>query len=53
LTVFQILEDINLTGSFRGVLQPAVPETVIGNPVLPGAGLEDFIPGFGAGEIRF
>ena len=53
LTVFQILEDINLTGSFRGALPPAVPETVIGNPVLPGAGLEDFIPGFGAGEIRF
>ena len=53
LTVFQILQDINLAGSFRSVLKPAVPETVIGKPVLSGAGFEDFIPGFGPGKFVF
>jgi len=51
LTFFQILENINLVGSFGGVLEPAVPETAIGDPILPGAGLEDFIPGFESGEF--
>jgi hypothetical protein len=51
LTVFQILQDINLPGSFKGILEPAIPETIIGKPVLSGADFEDFIPGFGPGEF--
>ena len=47
LTVFQVLQDINLPSSFRGILEPAIPETIIGKPVLSGAGSEGFIPGFG------
>jgi hypothetical protein len=53
LTVFEVFKDINLAGSFRGILQPAVPETVIGKPVLPGAGFEYFVPGFGPGKFVF
>ena len=51
LTVLQVLQDINLAGSFRGILEPAIPETVIGKPVLSGADFESFIPGFGPGEF--
>jgi D-alanyl-D-alanine carboxypeptidase (penicillin-binding protein 5/6) len=53
LTLFQILQDINLAGSFRVILQPAVPENVIGKPILSGPGFEDFAPGFGPGEFVF
>jgi hypothetical protein len=51
LTVLQVFEDINLPSSFRGILDPAIPETIIGKPVLSGAGFEDFIPAFGPGEF--
>ena len=51
LTVLQVLQDINLPGSFRGILKPAIPETIIGKPVLSGAGFENFIPAFGPGEF--
>ena len=51
LTVLQVLKDINLPSSFRGILEPAIPETVIGEPVLSGAGFEGFIPGFRPGEF--
>jgi len=47
LTVFKVLQDINLPSSFRGVLEPTIPETIIGKPVLSGAGFEGFIPAFG------
>jgi hypothetical protein len=51
LTVLQVLQDINLPSSFRGILEPAIPETVIGKPILSGAGFESFIPAFGPGEF--
>ena len=51
LTVLQVLQDINLPSSFRGILEPAIPETIIGKPVLSGAGLENFIPALGPGEF--
>ncbi len=51
LTVLQVLQDINLPGSFGGILEPAIPESIIGKPVLSGAGLEGFIPAFGPGEF--
>jgi hypothetical protein len=51
LTVPQVLQDINLPSSFRGILEPAIPKAIISKPVLPGAGFEDFIPGFGPGEF--
>jgi hypothetical protein len=51
LTVLQVLQDINLPSSFRGILEPAIPETVIGKPILSGAGFEGFIPAFGPGEF--
>ena len=51
LTVLQVLQDINLPGSFRGILEPAIPETIIGKPVLSRAGFEGFVPGFGPGEF--
>ncbi len=53
LTVFQVLQDINLPGSFEGILKPAIPKAVIGKPVLSGAGFESFVPGFGPGEFVF
>jgi hypothetical protein len=51
LTVLQVLQDINLPGSFRGILEPAIPEPIIGKPVLSGTGFEGFIPAFGPGEF--
>ena len=51
LTVFQVFQDINLPSSFRGILDPAIPKTIIGKPVLSGAGFEGFIPAFGPGEF--
>ena len=51
LTVLQVLQDINLPSSFRGILEPAIPKAVIGKPVLSGAGFEGFIPAFGPGEF--
>jgi len=53
LPVFEVFQDINLAGSFRGVLKPAIPEAVIGKPILSRASFEDFIPGFGPGEFVF
>jgi hypothetical protein len=53
LAVLQVLQNINLAGSLWGVLKPAIPESVIGKPVLPGAGFEDFIPGFRPGKFVF
>ena len=47
LAVFRVLQDVNLSGSFRSILKPAIPEPVIAKPVLSGAGFEDLIPGFG------
>jgi hypothetical protein len=51
LAVLQVLQDINLPSSFRGILEPAIPEPIIGKPVLSGAGFEGFIPAFGPGEF--
>jgi hypothetical protein len=51
LTVFKGFQNINLAGSFRGILTPAIPETIISKPVLSGAGFEGFVPGFGPGEF--
>jgi len=51
LTVLQVLKDINLAGSFMGILEPAIPKAVISKPVLSGAGFEGFIPAFGPGEF--
>ena len=47
LTVLQVLQDINLPSSVRGILEPAIPKAIISKPILPGAGFENFIPGFG------
>jgi hypothetical protein len=33
------------------ILEPAIPEPIIGKPVLSGAGFEGFIPAFGPGEF--
>jgi hypothetical protein len=46
LTVLQVLQDINLAGSFWSILKPSIPVAVIGKPVLTEAGLEDLVPGF-------
>ncbi|HEX9912918.1 MAG TPA: hypothetical protein VGB01_06705 [candidate division Zixibacteria bacterium] len=46
LPVFKVLQDVNLTGSFWNFIKPAMPVTIIGKPVLPGAGFKDLIPGF-------
>jgi len=51
LPILKVFQDINLAGSFRGVLKPAIPKTVIGKPVLSGAGFEDFVSGFGPGKF--
>ena len=53
LAVFQNLKDINLSGSLMGLLQPDVPENLIGSPVFPGAGLGDFFPDYGSRESHF
>ncbi len=49
LPVLQVLQNINLPASLRGILKPAIPEAVISKPVLSGADFENFIPGFGPG----
>ncbi len=48
---FKVFQDINLSRSPGGILEPAVPEAVVGKPILPGAGSEGFIPGLGPGEF--
>ena len=51
LAIFKVFQDINLAASFKGILKPTIPKTIIGKPILSGAGLEEFIPGFGPGEF--
>jgi hypothetical protein len=53
LTVFQVLQDINLPGSFEGILKPAIPRAIIGKPVLSWACPKNFISGLGPGEFVF
>jgi hypothetical protein len=51
LAVFKVFQDVNLPCSFRSILEPTIPKSVIREPVLPGANSEDLIPGFGPGEF--
>jgi hypothetical protein len=51
LPVLEVFQNINLSGSLRGVLKPSVPVAIIGKPVLSRASLEDLIPGFRPGEF--
>jgi hypothetical protein len=51
MPVLEVLKNINLPGSLRGVLKPSIPVSIIGKPVLPGASLKDLIPGFRPGEF--
>jgi len=49
--VFEVLKDIDLSGSFRSVLFPTAPIGIVTEIVLSGAGLKDLIPGFGPGKF--
>jgi len=51
IAVFELLEDIELPGSFLGILLPATPVGIIVEIILSWTGLEDLIPGFGPGKI--
>ena len=51
MSVFEVLQDIDLPGSAGSILKPAIPVTVISKPVLSGAGFEGFIPAVGPGEF--
>ena len=45
--VLEVLQNIYLPGPFRGILFPASPVRIIIEIVLPGACLENSVPGFG------
>jgi len=49
--VFEVLQDINLPGSFGSVLFPTAPIGIVTEIILSGAGLKDLIPGFGPGKF--
>jgi len=51
LTVFEVLQDVNFTGSFWCTFKPIIPEAVVIKPVTSGPGFERFIPGFCAKEF--
>jgi hypothetical protein len=53
VTVFEVLEDVDLPGSFWGIEIPTAPVTIIIEIILPGAGLEDSIPRYGPGKFVF
>jgi len=46
-----VFEDVDLPCSLRGALLPAAPISIIIVEVLPGAGLKEFISGFGPREF--
>jgi hypothetical protein len=48
-----LFKNINLSGSFGGIVFPAAPVTVIVEIILPGAGLKDSVSGYGPGEFVF
>ena len=47
ISVFEILEDVYLSGPFRRTFLPPAPVGVIVEIILSGAGFEDPVPGFG------
>jgi hypothetical protein len=49
--VFEVLQGINLSGSFGGVLFPTSPIGIVSEIILSGTGLKDLIPGFGPGKF--
>jgi hypothetical protein len=49
----ELFKYIDVPGSFRGILFPTAPVTVIVEIILPGAGLEDSVPGYGPGKFVF
>ena len=51
MPVLEVFEDIDLPRSLRGALLPAAPIGIIIVEVLPGAGLKEFISGFGPREF--
>jgi hypothetical protein len=51
VSVFEVLQGINLSCSFRSVLFPTAPIGIVSEIVLSGAGLKDLIPGFGPGKF--
>ena len=51
MTVLKVLQDIDLAISLWSILEPAIPEAVVSEPVLSGAGFKGFIPAFGPGQF--
>ena len=53
IAVFKVFKNIDLLGSCRSISFPAAPVPVIVEIVLSGAGLKNFIPGYGPGKFVF
>jgi hypothetical protein len=51
--VLELFKNVDLSGSFRGIIFPSAPVTVIVEIILPWAGLKDSISGYGPGEFVF
>ena len=51
--VLELFKNIDLPSSFRGIIFPAAPVTIIVEIILPWAGLKDSIPGYGPGKFVF
>jgi hypothetical protein len=45
VAIFEILQNVDLTGSFQGIFEPAVPIAIIGKPILSWTGFKDLISG--------
>ena len=53
VAVLELFKDIDLLGSFWGIVFPSAPVTVIIEIILPWAGLKDSVSGYGPGEFVF
>ena len=53
MSIFEILQDIDLAGSFWNIPKPSIPVAVISKPVLSWAGPKNLIPCFWPGEFIF
>jgi hypothetical protein len=53
ITVFEVFENVDQSGSLRGIEIPTTPRCIIVEIILSGAGLKDSIPGYGPREFVF
>jgi hypothetical protein len=51
--ILELFKNIDLSGSFGGIIFPSSPVTVVVEIILPGTGLKDSVSGYGPGKFVF